>query len=305
MTWLGESVLVTGGAGFIGSHLVEELFTAGARVTVLDISKPVGTPSDHKRNNIASINWRSLDIDLSRFDVIFHFAASAYVPPSVKDPLADFDTNCTATLRLLDALRHSRWPGRLVFASSAAVYGNPTWSSLREDHPTVPVSPYGVGKLAAERYCTVFAELYGLNITSLRLFSVYGPRQHKQVVYDLMSKIAANPDRIEIHGDGTQSRDLVYVQDAVAAAMLVAEQAPHKGEVFNVATGQYCTIHQLATELCVLMGVNPRFDYTGVNRPGDPEKLTVNIGRLQALGYIPQVELLEGLASTVKWFKSR
>lgn len=304
MSWLGESVLVTGGAGFIGSHLVEELVGAGASVTVLD-NRPVTrfeVGPDIALSDIRGDSRWSF-VDLGGFDVIFHLAANAYVPPSVEDPLSDYATNCTATLNLLEALRVQRWPGRLVYASSAAVYGNPMCSPVREAYPTVPVSPYGVGKLAAERYCSVYAQLYGLNIASLRIFSVYGPWQRKQVVYDLMCKIAAGGP-LHIHGDGTQVRDFTYVTDVVRAAMAVAACGDMAGEAYNVASGSETTIHELAIGLCSFMGAAPEFNYTGVNRPGDPERLAVDISYLRTLGYEPQVKFADGLAATVDWFQS-
>jgi UDP-glucose 4-epimerase len=186
------------------------------------------------------------------------------------------------------------------------VYGNPFWSPVREDHPTVPVSPYGVGKLAAERYCAVFADLYGLNITALRLFSVYGPGQRKQVVWDLMNKIANNPHAIEIHGDGTQSRDFVYVGDVVTAALHVASRAGMAGEVYNIGSGVECTIDRMAHTLCELMDAQPRFDYTGVNRAGDPEQFVAEITRLGWLAqHRPSTTLKDGLAATVDWFRGQ
>lgn len=304
MTWSGRRVVVTGGAGFIGSHLAEALFDAGAEVTVLDLKADPHAPGiTHHRRDIMVGPWP----DVSSIDVIFHFAANAYVPPSVEKPLFDFENNCGATVFMLDSLRQQEWKGRLVFASSAAVYGNPAVAPVREDHPTVPVSPYGVGKLAAERYCAVFAQLYGLKIASLRLFSVYGPRQRKQVVWDLMNKIAAEGEAINIHGDGTQTRDFVYVDDVVNAAMFVAEHADMAGEVYNVGSGKQCSIHSLADTLCGIMGVEKRFDYTGVNRPGDPERFVADITRLCELGYSPAVDaaahMADGLQAAVEWFK--
>ena len=165
-SWIDKSVLVTGGAGFIGSHLVELLVEAGAKVIVFD------TLSSGRRENLASvadaitlvecdvcnIDWEAHLFD-NATDVLFHFAANAYVPPSVEYPSFDYETNLAATFHLLEALRRSQWPGRMVFASSAAVYGNAVRVPIREEDPTVPISPYGVGKLAAERYVAVFAQL--------------------------------------------------------------------------------------------------------------------------------------------------
>ncbi|MFI5783606.1 NAD-dependent epimerase/dehydratase family protein [Nocardia sp. NPDC051570] len=309
--WTATSALVTGGAGFIGSHLVELLVTAGARVTVLD------TFATGSRANLAAvadaITLRERDIrvmDWAEYltanpvDVIFHLAANAYVPPSVEAPAVDCELNFTTTFRLLEALRLLQWPGRLVFASSAAVYGNSVHVPISEDDPTVPISPYGVGKLAAERYLAVFADLYGLKMASVRYFSAFGPRQRKQVVFDLLVKLTRDRERLFIHGDGTQVRDFLYVEDAARSAMTVAANAPLRGEAYNVGAGKEYTIDQLAKSLCKITGVSPIFDYSGANRPGDPEKLVVDISRLRSIGYRPRADFDQGLADTVAWYES-
>lgn len=309
--WNNTSVLVTGGAGFIGSHLVELLVEAGARVTVLD------TFATGSRDNLAAvadaITLRETDIrdlDWAEYltadpvDVIFHLAANAYVPPSVETPAVDCELNFTTTFRLLEALRVLQWPGRLVFASSAAVYGNSVRIPIREDDPTVPISPYGVGKLAAERYLAVFANLYNLNLASVRFFSAFGPRQRKQVVFDLLAKLDRDHERLFIHGDGTQVRDFLYVADAARSAMIVAANAPLRGEAYNVGAGHEYTIDQLAKSLCGITGLSPVLDYSGANRPGDPEKLVVDISKLKGIGYQPSVEFEQGLANTVAWYET-
>jgi UDP-glucose 4-epimerase len=308
-SWIDKSVLVTGGAGFIGSHLVELLVEAGAKVTVFD------TLSSGRRENLASvadaitlvecdvcnIDWEAHLFD-NATDVLFHFAANAYVPPSVEYPSFDYETNLAATFHLLEALRRSQWPGRMVFASSAAVYGNAVRVPIREEDPTVPISPYGVGKLAAERYVAVFAQLYGLNLASVRFFSAYGPRQCKQVVFDLLAKLSKDHDQLFIHGDGTQVRDFLYVKDAARSAMIVAANGEMTGEAYNVGAGREYTIDTLAKSLCKQIGLNPEFRYSGANRPGDPEQLVVDITRLQSIGYKPQFGFEEGLATVVEWF---
>lgn len=304
--WNGRSVLVTGGAGFIGSHLVELLVDAGADVTVVDLlcsgsATNLAAVADRitlHETDIRELDWRE---HLSA-DVIFHFAANAYVPPSVESPSFDYETNFAATFRLLEALREAKWPGRLVFASSAAVYGNAVRVPISETDPTVPISPYGVGKLSAERYLNVYAQLYGLRMAAVRFFSAYGPRQRKQVVFDLLSKLDRDRTQLPIHGDGTQVRDFLYVLDAARSAMVVAADGELTGEVYNVGAGREYTIDTLAKSLCALLGLSPEFRYTGVNRPGDPEKLVVDIRRLEDLGYQPEFELDDGLAEVVRWY---
>jgi UDP-glucose 4-epimerase len=237
------------------------------------------------------------------YEFVFHMAANAYVPPSVENPMWDSQINLGTTMRLVEAMRLLKWPGKLVFASSAAVYGNPVRIPVTEEDPTFPISPYGVGKLAAERYVAVYSKLYNIRAASLRLFSIYGPRQRKQVVYDLMERICQNSDELFIHGDGTQERDFGYVEDVARAAMLVAQVGALEGEVYNVGAGREISIDTLAKYLCRYLEANPRFAYSGAVRPGDPERLVVNIGKLQSLGYTPQVMPEEGLRRTVEWFK--
>jgi UDP-glucose 4-epimerase len=303
-----KRALVTGGAGFIGSHLAEFLVAEGATVTVLD---DLSTGSrDHLKQArgvelwVEDMRGDALRRLLSQqpYDFIFHLAANAYVPPSVERPAWDFEINLSGTLGLLELLRLAQWPGVLVYASSAAVYGNPMRMPIQEDDPTIPISPYGVAKLGAERYVAVFSQLYGLRAASVRFFSVYGPRQRKQVVFDLIQKLARDRSTLNIFGDGSQVRDFNYVEDTARAMMLVAERAPLQGEVYNVASGRACSIDELARRLCRVLGAQPRFVYSGHVRPGDPEKWSVDIGRLQALGYQPQVSLEDGLRRTVAWY---
>lgn len=303
-------ILVTGGAGFIGSHLVERLVAKGARVTVVD---NLATGREHNlaavRRKIRLIKGelgkclRRKSVDVSGYDVVFHLAANSYIPPSVDDPAFDFEMNIRNTFLLLEAIRASRRRPRLVNMSSAGVYGNPARLPIREDDPTVPISPYGVSKLAAERYVDVYCRIYGLRAVSLRFSSVYGPRQAKQVVFDLIRRTLANPRRLEILGDGTQARDFTYVEDVVQAAMLVAWKAPAQGEVYNVASGRTHTIAQLAAEVCKACRVAPDIRYSGRIRPGDAQRWVVDIRKLRTLGYRPKVALREGITSVVEWYR--
>jgi UDP-glucose 4-epimerase len=307
--WAAKRVLVTGGAGFIGSHLVEELLAAGAMVTVIDqcITGSLAnliqlSKIDFRELDINQVSWENL-LSEQDFQLVFHLAGSAYVPFSVENPSADLDINLECSFRLLEALRRIEWPGVLVYPSSAAVYGNPIRMPICEDDPTVPISPYGVSKLAVERYISVYSQLYGIKAASLRPFSVYGPRQRKLVVYDFIEKILKNPKELLIYGDGSQTRDFIYVEDVVRAMMLVAERGRLEGEVYNVASGQSVSIRELAESLCCILKIQPKFVYSGSVRPGEPEKWSVDISRLAALGYQPQVSLEQGLRGTVEWYQ--
>jgi len=302
-------VLVTGGAGFIGSHLVEHLVSAGARVTVID-NFSTGR-MDHLQALLPQLELIVGDlsdvlglerVNIDDYEYVFHLAANPYIPPSVEDPRFDFHANLSNTFNLLEALRHADRKPRLVNISSAAVYGNPARLPIAETDPTVPISPYGVSKLAGERYAEVYSRIYGLRTTSLRLFSVYGPRQRKQVVFDLLLRLRADPTRLVVLGDCSQVRDFVYVLDVVQAAMLAASVAPGQGECYNVASGTTHSIRQLVAAWCDVCGLTPEVVYTGQVRPGDAEKWSVDITSLERLGFKPMTNLTAGLVAIRDWY---
>ncbi len=306
-----RSVLVTGGAGFIGSHLAEALVENAYHVTIVD---NLSTGALENIREIADrVEFYPMDIRRRRFasfvaernfDIIFHWAANAYVPPSVEDPTFDYEINLRGPFRLLETLRRADQHPILIAASSAAVYGNPRSVPIHEDMPTLPISPYGVSKLATERYIAVFSHLYHLRAASLRLFSVYGPRQHKQIVYDFIRKLSTNPHELEILGDGTQVRDMVYVTDVVQAALVVLDNGALCGETYNVATGQGHTTCDIADAVSRAMNLDPQRRFTGSVRPGDCERWVASIDRIRAAGYAPTVTLAEGAAQTAAWYQS-
>lgn len=301
--------LVTGGAGFIGSHLVEKLIADGARVTIVD-----NFATGHRENLPAVVEGAEIvigdlgdvlrlkRINLSRYDFVFHLAANPYIPPSVENPVYDYHENLENSFALLETLRQMNSPPRLVNVSSAAVYGNPARLPIHETDPTVPISPYGVSKLAAERYVAVYSQLYGIPAASMRFFSVYGPRQHKQVIFDFLRKLRVNPARLEILGDGSQERDFTYVADVVQAMILAATNAPAQGEAYNVASGKSISIAELVTAWCDVLGLAPEIAYTGSVRPGDAEKWSVDLTRLKMLGFTACTSLREGLITIRDWY---
>ncbi len=306
-----NSALVTGGAGFIGSHLAEALVERGVQVTIVD--NLCNGSLDNIRAIAERVNFYSLDIRSpafielllsGSFNTIFHFAAEAYVPPSVENPENNYLVNLAAPFYILEALRKAKLDTTLIVGSSAAVYGNPRHIPVSELDPTFPISPYGVSKLAIERYTAVYSQIYGLKAASLRLFSIFGPRQCKQIVYDFIYKVATNPDEMEILGDGTQVRDLIYVKDVVQAVLLIWENAPLQGEVYNVAAGTGLSTRQIAETVTRVMGACPRFRYTGNIRPGDAEKWVACVDRIAALGFWPRFSFEQGVKQTVEWYQA-
>jgi UDP-glucose 4-epimerase len=302
-------VIVTGGGGFIGSHLVEQLIANRCQVTVIDdfVSGSRGNlGSVLSRVKIIESNLGDLladkRIELGNYDLVFHLSANSYIPPSVENPIFDFKLNLHDTLMLLEALRHTPQPPRLVYASSAAVYGDPVKVPIQESDQTVPISPYGVSKLAAERYVAVYSKIYGIRANSVRLFSVYGPRQRKQVVYDLLHKLCAHPDHLEVIGDGSQMRDFVYVLDVVQAMLLAATEAPGEGEAYNVASGTVYSIRELVETLCKVCEITPEVKYTGQLRYGDADKWIVDISKLKQLGFRSNTPLEEGISTIRQWY---
>lgn len=307
-----KNILVTGGAGFIGSHLCEELVRTCNNVTIVD---NLSTGTKHNLNHIYDkIKLIVMDVltpdfekmlGAEKFDIIYHLAGTSYVPPSVTNPASDFKNTLCATFSMLNIIRKNKIPCQFIYVSSAAVYGNPVKLPINELDPTVPISPYGVAKLAAERYVCVFSQLYKINAASLRFFSVYGPRQKKQIVYDFMDKLTRNPKELTIIGDGGQKRDMIYVKDVVQALLKVTQNGELKGEVYNVATGKSYSTFEMAKTMIEFMRVNPELIFTGNVRPGDAEEWVADIARLKAVGFSPQFLLQDGLGETINWYQMK
>lgn len=305
----GSRILVTGGAGFIGSHLLERLVARGGKVTVvddlstgsLDNMRPVQSDIRLIREELGQV-LRSRRLSMGDYDFLFHLSANSYIPPSVENPRFDFEANLHNTFMILEALRGARNPARLVNISSAAVYGNPARLPIRETDQTVPISPYGVSKLGAERYVKVFAEIYGFSANSVRLFSVFGPRQKKQVIYDFFRKLKDDPARLEVFGDGKQARDFAFVTDVAEGLILAATAAPGRGEAYNLASGTTSTIADLVAACCRQCGAKPEVVYSGQLRPGDADKWIVDMTEIRKIGFAPKMTLETGLAATKAWF---
>jgi nucleoside-diphosphate-sugar epimerase len=304
--------LVTGGAGFIGSHLVEALLEQGQHVRVLDnLSTGRISNIEHLLPDIEFIQGDIRSPEVVRravegVDVLLHQAALASVPRSVADPLASHDVNVTGTLNLLVAARDAGVQ-RVVFASSSSVYGNSPRLPKVETMSADPLSPYAVSKLAGERYCLSFAQVYGLPAIALRYFNVFGPRQDPASEYAavipkfIMAML--HGDQPTIYGDGTQSRDFTYVTNVVAANLLAAEAPATISGFFNVAWGTRISLLDLVADLNRILGANLPARHAPP-RSGDVLHSQADITKIQAaLGFTPTVIFAQGLTCTVEYLQ--
>ena len=306
------NVLVTGGAGFIGSNLVTALLNDGHRVHVLD---DLSTGYRENVHGNAELYVGSVaDPDCVReamegCEVVFHEAASRSVIGSVEHPLRTDTANVHGTLTILEAARQAG-VRRVVSASSSSVYGGSAQLPTPESAPLVPRSPYAVSKLAGEQYCRVYTELHGLETVSLRYFNVYGPRQRPDSAYAAVIPLFVDAlrkgQRPIVHGDGMQSRDFTFITDAVAANLCAAKATAEvcAGRVYNVAGGRRSTLLELLDLLGGLLGVAPDPEHTEP-RAGDVRASQADISAARDdLGYRPSVTFEDGLARTVAWFAS-
>lgn len=310
--WTGKKVLVTGGTGFIGSHLVEALLGAGAVISVLRQKQSPTIPNlEGMTDNICIIQAdllesRSLEfLGEDQFEYLFHLSANTDFQSSIINPIKDLQQNTISTLNILEKLKKISPETRIIFASTAYVFTGGSETPIKEDDATHPLVPYGISKLASERYVSTYSSLFGLRTATVRMFSVYGPRLQKQIVYDFMRRLTADPTRLEILGSGTETRDMSYVGDVVRGLTLVAEAAPLVGEAYNLASGQQTTTLQIAQEIAQSIGIEPAFEFTGNDRTGDPRCWFADTSRIRALGYRPQVDFGTGIRKTLDWFRAK
>jgi UDP-glucose 4-epimerase len=306
-------VLVTGGAGFIGSHIVDALVDAGHSVRVID---DLFTGSQNNVNPAAELIVGSVADEnavravVDSCDTVFHIAAHRAVQRSVENPLATDLANVHGTLTVLSAA-HDAGVRRVVAASSSSVYGGSDTVPTPETEPLVPRSPYAVSKLAGEHYCRVYANLFGLETVSLRYFNVYGPRQRPDSPYaaviPLFIEALREGEPPIVHGDGRQSRDFTYIDDTVAATLAAASAPAERctGRAYNVAAGETHDLIELLETLGRLLGVTPQPEHTA-ERAGDVRRTKADPSAAHRdLGFTCKVGFEAGLKRTVEWFESR
>jgi UDP-glucuronate 4-epimerase len=312
------NILVTGGAGFIGSHFVEKCLALGHRVAVLDDFNDFYDPAI-KRANIAGFSNDVLvhEIDIrdgaavlrvvkdGRFDTIVHLAARAGVRPSIKDPKLYLDTNITGTWHLLEAAKQSSVP-RFVCASSSSVYGVLKTAPFREDMAlTATISPYAATKLAGEQLCSNYAHLFGLRTINLRFFTVYGPRQRPDLAIHSFTKSIAAGQPINQFGDGSTRRDYTYIDDIIQGVAACLTYDGPLCEVFNLGESQTTTLNELIAAIERALGKKAIINKLP-EQPGDVPLTYADITKARAqLGYDPHTQIAEGIPKFVEWFHAK
>jgi len=304
--------LVTGGAGFIGSHIAEALVKRGDRVRVLD------NLSTGKRKNLAhiagEIEFIEADIRdyaatrqaMEEVSIVFHEAAIPSVPRSISEPQLNHDNNINGTFNVLQAAREAEVK-RVIFAASSSAYGETEVLPKQEEMLPSPLSPYAVAKLVGEYYCQVFTRVYGLETVCLRYFNVFGPRQdpsspYSGVISKFITALLGGRAPV-IYGDGEQSRDFTYIDNVVAANLQAAEAPGASGQVMNLGLCERTTLNQLLGELQRIIGTSLAPQYEDA-RAGDIRHSLADITRVEELlGYRPTVGLAEGLRRTVEWYR--
>ncbi|HEY3103928.1 MAG TPA: SDR family oxidoreductase [Pyrinomonadaceae bacterium] len=310
---LSGIALVTGGAGFIGSHIAATLVQSGAKVRIIDDLSTgyqsnidaIGSQVDFVKANVA--DERALQKALCDVELVFHEAAIPSVPRSVYRPAESHHASVDATFELLLTARDQK-VRRLIYAASSSAYGDQPELPKREDMRPAPLSPYAVGKLVGEYYCQVFTRVYGLETVSLRYFNVFGPRQdptsqYSGVVSRFMSALVTGSQPV-IYGDGEQSRDFTYISNVVDANMRAAESAAASGEIINIANGRRTTLNELLEAMKTVTGKPSVTARHEPPRAGDVRDSLADLTRARTLlGYEPRVNLEDGLRLTFEWWK--
>jgi UDP-glucose 4-epimerase len=299
----GKKVLVTGGAGFIGFHLSKKLSTLTPNFTIYD------NLSSGKMENVKDVPKAKfvkgdiLDLkklfSLEKTDLIYHLAAQVVVPYSMENPMEDFETNAKGTLAVLEKARKD--DAKLVFASSAAVYGNPTQLPPSEDYGFHPFSCYGLSKVVGEEYCGMYVNQYGLDITILRFANVYGSRCHG-VIHDFLDKLAKNPHKLEIIGTGLQSRDFVHVSDVVDALVSVGSYESANGKTYNIGFGKTTKIIDLAKMMLKILNLQDKttITTTNVSWQGDINAIWFNNEKAKKeLNWNPKISLEDSIREII------
>ena len=309
---LNDSILVTGGNGFIGSHLIDTLIDKQFE-NVYSIDNLMGSNYGEllNINKKAKYLYGSIDdyhflencFQQYKFKYIFHIAANGNVPLSNDQPFLDFNYNALGSLNIFNlSVKYNIQ--KIIFASTAAVYGIPNSIPVNEDAPLNPISNYGLTKLYGEKLAIAYFKTYSLKASVIRIFNTYGPRQPRYVLYDLIKKLHKNNRELEVLGTGDQVRDYAFVSDTVNAFIKVMKTEKSNGEIYNISGGNPLTIKELVRNICLILKIDPLIKYTGKSWPGDITVLNGDISKLKRdIDFSPEVSITTGLEITINWFK--
>jgi UDP-glucose 4-epimerase len=300
-------VWVTGAKGFIGKHLCTYLTQKGD--TVLGIGH--GTLPLEMVNQFGLSYWVNGEIEGSNLfrlleksgapDTIYHLAGGSAVGLSIQSPSEDFTRTVTSTANLLEWIRLHTPKAKIVISSSAAIYGNSTKTQVSEEDYYTPYSPYGFHKRCAELLCDSYMQTFGMKITVVRLFSIYGPGLYKQLLWDLCSRLRYDPLELKMNGSGEELRDWLYVQDAIRILLNVSSNSI---PIVNAGTGHGTSVKKIVSLVCNAWEISPQITFSNEKRPGDPQSLVADITKLNKIKFTPQYQLSDGIKKYVDWFKS-
>lgn len=296
-------LLVIGSRGFIGSHLASYFSREGFEVYGCDLDRFEAAPYMYFRMEKGVTSWASV-LSMHQYDYCINAAGNGNVPFSVQHPTEDFRSNVQDTAEILDAIRQHCPDCRYLHISSAAVYGNQLSLPVSEEARCNPLSPYGWHKWMAEMLCREYVSIYGLFISIVRPFSIYGPGLRKQLFWDTYQKYRDGNGTIDMWGTGKESRDFIHISDVVKAFHLLLRKAPMKGECYNLASGSETNIEDAVAMLCGNFSMKAEIRFNGMVREGDPLNWRADIDKIRLLGFRQEIGLEEGLRGLAAWLES-
>ncbi len=297
-------IIVTGGAGFIGSHLVDALIASDHEVIIIDnlLAGNIENINSQARFVNKDIIKDKIVSEFEESDIVFHLAADPDVRKSAENPGASFDLNVIATFTVLENCRKSSVK-RFVFASTSTVYGDAKKIPTPENYPCEPISNYGASKLACEAYISSYAYTYGIKGTVLRFANIFGPRSTHGIIYDFYNKLKRNQNEMEVLGDGKQKKSYLYIDDCISAMLITSKKQKEVFNIFNVGSKETRTANEIAKLMCKILKLTPKFTYTGTPEgwKGDVTKMLLDTKKLRKLNWEEGVRFEDGVKKYLVW----
>ncbi|MCD6514996.1 MAG: GDP-mannose 4,6-dehydratase [Candidatus Odinarchaeota archaeon] len=318
ITFKNKTIVVTGGCGFIGSHLVDKLINLGATVIVID--NLISSTTEYIERYIGKENFWFYEEDIRDFeamcdifsrhdiDIVFHFAADPDVKNSVEKPFLSFYINVEGTLNILEAMRKNDIDTIIFASSGGTLYGDVEEFPVTENTPPKPISPYGASKVSGEAYLSAYVGAYGFSAISLRLANIFGPRSTHGVMFDFFHKLKKNKNELLILGNGLQRKSYLYISDCIDAIMAITNHINKGFDAYNIGSEEWYTVNEIANLIVKALGLsNVKFKYTGGERgwAGDVKRILLSIDKLKSINWKPKVSFEEGVKKYVSWLKEK